>query len=116
MSIDTCFIVPEEARIAFIDDNIIGKLPEDSRESAKDRATKIVNDYVGQDLNALSVLAYASERGRFDEFAERLEGHYQESLQYVHPEARRIAQVPGAVRAEAFFLDCYNSIGIEPQQ
>jgi len=50
------------------------------------------------------------------EFAKKLEGHYQESLQYVHPEARRIARVPGAVRAEAFFLDCYKSMGIEPQQ
>jgi predicted unusual protein kinase regulating ubiquinone biosynthesis (AarF/ABC1/UbiB family) len=116
MSLDTCFIVPEEARTAFIDDNIVGKLPEDSRESAKDKAIRIVNDYVGQDLNALSVLAYATERGRFDEFVEKLEGHYQESLQYVHPEARRIARVPGAVRAEAFFLNCYKSMGIEPQQ
>ena len=62
MSLDTRFMVSEEARTAFIDDNIIGKLPEDSRESAKDRATKIVNLYAGQDLNALSVLAYAAER------------------------------------------------------
>jgi predicted unusual protein kinase regulating ubiquinone biosynthesis (AarF/ABC1/UbiB family) len=115
MSIDTCFMVPEEARTAFIDKNIVGRLPEDIRESAKSRATKIVTDYVGQDLNALSVLAYAAERGRFGEFAGKLEEHYQESLQYVHPEARRIAQIPGAVRAERFFLDCYKSMGIEPQ-
>lgn len=72
MSIDTCFIVPENVRSAFIDENIVGKLPENVREGAKIRATKIVTNYVGQDLNALSVLAYAAERGRFDEFAEKL--------------------------------------------
>lgn len=116
MSIDTYFMISEEERIAFIDKNIVEKLPEDVREGVKIRATKIVTDYIGQDVNALSVLAYAAERGRFDEFARKLEGHYQENLQYVHPEARRIGQVPGAVRAEIFFLDCYKSMEIEPQQ
>ena len=70
--------------------------------------------YEGQDLNALSVLAYAAERGRFDEFLEKLEKHYEESLGYVHPEARRVAQIPGAVRAENFFIKCYESLGIKP--
>ena len=116
MNLDTCFIVEEEARTAFVDDNIVGKLPAAIRKSAKERSTKIVNDYVGQDLNALSVLAYAAERGRFDEFAEKLERHYQKNLNYVHPEARKIASHPGAVRAEEFFLDCYKAMGIKPQQ
>ena len=116
MNLDTCFIVEEEARTAFVDDNIVGKLPAAVRKSAKERSTKIVNDYVGQDLNALSVLAYAAERGRFDEFAEKLERYYQKNLNYVHPEARKIASHPEAVRAEEFFLDCYKAMGIKPQQ
>ena len=114
MSIDTLFIVPEEVRTTFIDEKIVGKLPKEVRESAKTRATQIVNNYVGQDINALSVLSYAAERGKFDEFAEKLEKHYQENLLFVHPEARRIAKVPGSVRAERFFLECYISMGIEP--
>ncbi len=75
--------------------------------SEKSRATSIVTDYVGLDADALSVLAYAAWQGRFDEFAKKIEKHYQESLSYVHPEARSIAQIPGAVRAERFFLSCY---------
>ena len=115
MSIDTCFMIPEEVRTTFIE-HIVGKLPEEVRESAKSRATKIVTDYVGQDENALSVLAYAAEQGRFDEFAKKLEEHYQENLQFVHPEARMNTQFPGVVRAERFFLECYESMGIEPQK
>ncbi len=115
MSLDKYFMIPKEKRTAFIDDNIVGRLPEVYRESAKERATRIVNDYVGQDMNALSVLVYAVERGRFDEFADKLEEHYNESLKYIHPKIRRLSVVPGARRAEAFFIDCYESMGIEPQ-
>ena len=115
MNLETISLVPERVRTVFIEGSITGKLPEDLRERAKERATEIVNYYVGQEVNALSVLAYAAEQGRFDEFAERLERHYQESLQYVHPSARRIAGVPGVLRAEEFFLGCYQSMGVSPQ-
>ena len=57
---------------------------------------------------------YAAEIGRFDEFAERLERHYQDSLKYVHPEARRVA-IPGALRAESFILQCYWDMGVSKQ-
>ena len=116
MSIDTCFQVPKEARTTFIEKNIAGKLSLAVRDSAIQRATKIVNNYVGLDLNALSVLAYAAERGKFDEFANKLEEHYKSSLTYVHPEARRVAQIPGAFRAELFFLECYKDMGIKPSK
>ncbi len=113
MSSDISFLVKEEKRINFIDQDIIAKLPENVRESAKTRATKIVNAYVGQDVNALSVLAYAAECGRFEEFAEKLENHYQESLAYVRPDMRKRSDLfPGAFRAEMFFVDCYRSMGI----
>ena len=114
MGVEECFEVKKEARTVFIDNNIVARLPKNIREAAKQRATEIVDAYVGQDVNALSVLAYAAERGKFDEFAAKLEAHYSESLKYVHPEARKIAQIPGAVRAERFFLECYQALGIKP--
>ncbi len=80
-----------------------------------ERVKSIVISFVGRDMDALSVLALAAEKGKFEEFAERLEQYYKENLQYVHPEARRMAQVPGAIRAEAFFLNCYESLGIKAQ-
>jgi hypothetical protein len=113
MGIEDNFQVDEKERIRFIDENIVARLSEEKRDSARQRATQIVKDYVGRDVDALSVLAYAAERGNFDEFAGRLEAHYKENLHYVHPEARRCAKVPGAVRAEVFFLDCYKEMGIE---
>lgn len=114
MGIEDCFQIPAEKRTSFIEKNILAHLPEDVKDSARQRVTKIINAYVGQDLNALSVLAYAAEKGNFDEFVEKLEKHNQESLKYVHPEARTNAQVPGAIRAENFFLDCYKALNIKP--
>jgi len=108
--------VNEEGRETFIDDGIVSLLPENDRDNARVRATNIVRNYVGRDTDALSVLAYAAERGRFDEFAELLEAHYEESLSRVHPEARKVLGVPGATRATQFFLNCYQSLGIEPEK
>jgi len=114
MTIEECFEVQIPARIVFIDENIVAHLPEKDRSEAKKRATTIVEAFVGRDMDALSVLSYAAERGKFCEYAEKLENHFQESMKYVHPEARRIAQIPGAVRAERFFLDCYKEMEIKP--
>ncbi|MBR9683124.1 hypothetical protein GOV03_01135 [Candidatus Woesearchaeota archaeon] len=114
MSIENYFEVPEGARTIFID-GIVGELPRSVRESSKERAIKIVDKYEGQDINALSILAYAAERGRFDEFAEKLEEHHQKNLCYVLPEARSGTPVlRGAARAAIFFVDCYKSMKIEP--
>jgi len=114
MSIDNCFEVSEKARIAFIDANIVLHLPNEEQAEARKRAIKIVESFVGRDVDAISVLGYAAERGKFKEYAEKLEQHYEENMKYVHPEARRISQIPGAVRAERFFLNCYHEMGIKP--
>ena len=114
MSLDTYFVIPEKVRTDFIDDNVIKKLLKDSRQSAKKRVIKIVNNYAGQDLSALCVLSYAAEQGRFEEFAEKLERYYKENLKYIPPEARRIAQFTEAFQSEVFFLKCYKILGIEP--
>ena len=97
----TCRIVATEFKS--LEKNIIKK-----------RAIKIVESFVGRDVDAISVLGYAAERGKFKEYAEKLEQHYEENMKYVHPEARRISQIPGAVRAERFFLNCYHEMGIKP--
>jgi transposase len=113
--LEDCFQIDKEARTSFIEKSILGKLSSAERVALENRIKGIVTNYVGQDLNALSVLAYAAERGRITEFIEKLEKHYEDSLRYVHPEARKLAAVPGAVRAEKFFVDCYKGLGIKPQ-
>jgi hypothetical protein len=115
IDIKNCFDIKKDVRNDFIEKNIVAKLPEKVRESARQKAKKIADNYVGRDLDALSVLAYSAERERFEEFVEKLELHYKESLQYVHPEARRIAEIPGVIRAETFFLNCYKGMGIKSQ-
>ncbi|HLC97212.1 MAG TPA: hypothetical protein VJC21_00305 [Candidatus Nanoarchaeia archaeon] len=113
MGTDTYMEVPEGIRNVFLEENIAGKLPSEQRDSAKERARNIIEDYKSREIDALSILAYAAEQGRFNEFAKRLEEHHKINLQYVHPEARRTVQVPGTLRAERFFVECYGALGIE---
>jgi len=120
MTIDTLFRIPERQRNSFIakfiEKQIVGPLPGELKDSARQRTKKIVNDYLGRDVDALSVLKYAAERGRFEEFAKKLEAHYQKSLQYVDPMSRIKVVTPGAKAAETFFLDCYRELGFQPSQ
>lgn len=113
-SIEDCFEVPEKERAHFIENSILKHVSKEDWGAVRWRAARIAKAYVGQDVNALSVLAYAAEQGKFDEFAGKLEGYHDRDLAYVHPEARRNAQVAGAVRAEDFFLECYKTLGVPP--
>jgi len=114
MGVEEYFQVDEESRTIFIECSIVAKLPGDTRDSTKQRATQIVDNYVGRDRDALSVLAYAAERGEFEEYATKLEAHHKKSLQFVHPEARASKQVPGVDRADVFLLECYKKMGVQP--
>lgn len=116
MSLTECFEIDPVAREQFIEKNVVARLPETERAEAKRRATTIVSNFIGADMDALSILGYATERGRFGEFADKLEKHYDWNLKYVHPEARRIAAIPGAIRATQFFLKCYEEMSIQPKQ
>lgn len=115
MGADSCFEVAEAQRTSFID-KIVAKLPEGVRASAKERAASIVDSYIGRDADALSILSYAAERGRFDEFAGKLEKQCRENLGFVDPGIRRGVVIPATLQAEAFFLQCYYELGIKSRR
>ncbi len=108
-----CEINPE-VLAGFVEERILSRVPAGKRDSLKSRILEIAKKYEGRDADAVSVLFYAAERDRLEEYAGKLERHFEESLQYVHPEARRLAVMPGAVRAERFILDCYKEMRIKP--
>ncbi len=116
MSLDDQFETKKTSRELFIATNIVGKLPKETQDAAKEKTHAILNSYAGRDIDALSVLGYAAEQNKFDEFVKKLESHHETNLRYVHPGARRILTVPGAQRAELFFLNCYKELGIEPKE
>ncbi|MBI4151809.1 hypothetical protein HY496_02460 [Candidatus Woesearchaeota archaeon] len=109
---DLPFETSEQSRTEFINDHVAAKLPWLARAAASEKATKIVNDYCGHDVNALCILSYAAGQGRFDEFVEKLEAHYLENLQYIAPHARQEV-MPGTIQTELFLVDCYASLGID---
>jgi hypothetical protein len=115
---DTGFKLAPEARSPeFIKKNIFDKLPKDKLTSVSVKEiSDLIEEFKGQDLNAMSVLMYAAEQGKLEDYLGKLRQHYQENLQYVHPDARRLAAMPGAVRAENFFVRCYTELGILPQK
>ena len=116
MNVDSCFEIAEDKRATYIDNKIVAELPEGVKASAKALATSIVESYVGRDADALCILAYAAQRGRFDEFAQKLKKQCEENLGFVDPEIRRLADIPGARQAELFFLQCYEELGIKPRR
>ncbi|MCU0642479.1 MAG: hypothetical protein MUF61_02785, partial [archaeon] len=112
--LDSFFEVPEKDKNRFIDENVAAHVPEEKRAEVKDRTLRIVGNYMGCDIDALSILGYAAERGKFEEYATKLEVHYTENLQFVHPQLRIRPNIPGAQRANAFFVNCYHELGVMP--
>lgn len=108
------YIVPEQKRVRFIESNILAHIGGDI-DGKRTEITDLVNRYEGQDFNALSVMAYAAERGQLDDYMAKLQGHYDDSLFRVHPGARKVNGVPGAMKTEAFFVGCYKELGIQPR-
>jgi hypothetical protein len=114
---DYFFEIKEEDRLNIINNEILPFIPEIERNPLKTRILEIVKKYEGRDLDAVSVLIYAAERKRVKEYIEKLENHFQDNLQYVHPEARREKLIPGTLRAETFILECYKEMDIRrPRQ
>lgn len=105
-----------ERRQQAVTDLVLPRISENYRAGLEPRVRRIVDGFEGREADAISVLMYAAERGRTDEFLKKLEGHYEDSLQYVHPEARRDPRIPGALRAEAFIFGCYQEMGVQPQR
>lgn len=114
MSIDNLFEVMETDREVCVQYRIGANVPKESREAVMKRASNIVIQYEGRDRDALSVLAEAAEKGRFEEFARKLEDYHKRNLQGVDPRARRLANMPEAIKVEKFFRDCYQTLGIKP--
>lgn len=106
------FQVPEEARTEFVGEKILGRFSITEREVIEPRVTEIVNNYAGRDVDALSILSYASEQDRLDEFAEKLEEYYEKDFGYKHPETRCIP----TPKTEIFFIGCYEALGIERRE
>ncbi len=75
----------------------------------KKRARRIAKMYKGRQIDTLSVLAYAEERGRFDEFAEILEAKPKD-FAYIHPDL-----MMARTDVNAFFMQLLVDVGVAPK-
>ena len=76
----------------------------------KERVRKIVANYRGRQMDTLSILGYAQEQGKFDEFAQRLEERHEE-WRTVHPDL-----MYSRTDVTAFFLGLYGALGKAPRE
>ena len=109
------FEIPKKARETFTEKNILNHLSAKDKENLEKRVTTIIDNCIGVDRDALSLLAYAAERKKIEGYLTRLEEFYKKELQYVHPDARKLTNVAGAKKAVHFFIGCYEELGIQPQ-
>ena len=105
------FEIEDKNRIKLVDESILNNTQD---EELRQEIIDIINNYEGRDADALSILMYASERNRLREFMDKLTSHYKDSLQFVHPDARRVNFMPGALRAEVFIIKCFKEMDIKP--
>ncbi len=109
--------VPKEignSGLALALDEISKHMPKEKIDEARKRAKAIIIEYSGQDMYAASVLVYAAERGKFDEYARRMEKNFEDDFSYVSPEARGKPGIPGADRTNKFMIGLFKEMGIKP--
>ena len=119
--------VPLGVRNLVIEQRIIGCFPVDYDKERLENANsgetktalclqveKVVEMYAGQDANVLTILSYASEKGRLTEFLTLLEGQYTKGTTgYLLPELRMYAEASNMRRSQEFFMQCYADLGVE---
>jgi hypothetical protein len=100
MGVESLFEVDDNTRAAEIE-IMICRFPHSMKKELTELANHVVNEYAGRDADAVSVLKLASQKGRFAEYAQKLEGYYRRTLQRVKPEDRHGPKI------NEFFSQCY---------
>lgn len=85
-------------------EGVVSKFPEE----LQDRARRIVEQYSGRQLDAMSILLYAKENGKFDDYAGRLESKLKD-FGCIHPDL-----MMARTDVSAFFMRLYADLGVAP--
>ncbi|MBI5060791.1 MAG: hypothetical protein HZB67_00590 [Candidatus Aenigmarchaeota archaeon] len=76
----------------------------------REKVRKISEQYRGRQIDALSVLLYAKEMGKFSEFAQKLEDKPKD-FEYIHPDL-----MYARTDVTAFFVELYAELGKAPRE
>jgi len=112
--------VTEGVRKEFVEKNIVKHLTSPERVKVEPKLNEVIVKYKDLDeveVNALSLMAYAAEKGRLSEFLARLDNQFENNLKFRHPELRGqfgITNSFGVDEVHLFFEVCYGSLGIKP--
>jgi len=82
----------------------VSKFPEELQE----RARKIGKKYAGRQLDAISILLYAKEQEKFEDYERRLNLKLK-NFKYIHPDL-----MMARTDVTAFFMRLYADLGIAP--
>jgi hypothetical protein len=76
----------------------------------KNRVRKIAQTYNGRQLDAISILLYAQERGCFENYAKRLESKPKD-FEFIHPDLMQ-----ARTDVTSFFMRLYADLGIASKE
>jgi hypothetical protein len=93
--------IPTEGKFDL--EGAVKKFPEEFQERVK----KLGEKYRGRQLDTVSILLYAKEQGKFEEYAERLESNRE--FETIHPDL-----MMARTDVSAFFIRLYADLGIAP--
>jgi hypothetical protein len=80
--------VTEGVRKEFVEKNIVKHLTSPERVKVEPKLNEVIVKYKDLDeveVNALSLMAYAAEKGRLSEFLARLDNQFENNLKLRHP-------------------------------
>lgn len=103
--------VPEDAGEIYSEKNFdlegaVSKFPEGERNIVR----RIGEKYVGRQLDATSILLYAEEQGKFEEYIKKLDTKPKD-FEFIHPDL-----MMARTDVSAFFLRHYANLGIAPNE
>jgi hypothetical protein len=83
-------------------------------DSDKERFDNLLSDWKGKEEDVISIMNYAINKGQTNEYFERLEAIFKDTLSRVLIVDRRNFNHPLSLRADRAVEDLYKRLGIEP--
>lgn len=113
MELDNNLYVKKESKDRFIEESILSNVSEEDKDSIRPKVHKIAENYIGKDLEALSILYHAAKQGKekLEYFIKSLNFHYDALFHRIPIGWRRRGGYYKDFENEKFFAKCFEELG-----
>jgi len=104
-------------RATVLEDMVLSEMGGPINSSLRNRIDTTLNNWEGREADVFCVLHYAAEKGKVEEYLDKLDKIYEEHLQMIpkKPGYRRNSDIPAAQRTEDRVMLLYKELGVKKQ-